>query len=414
MKLARCEKGHFYDADIYGVCPHCGVLPPAADMIPDHILPAGVNPVEEGADIGSVPEYIPGDVSAHADEELSKPEAPAEPGTPFPFEPIPRVDPNERVLRAGELTQGGFAREEASEPQVSRLIISGMTRSAEPAAEPPQISQQPPVEQSAPQPVEQEEVRQKPIQEQEPQPADEELKMTAGDFSARIIFRGSGPVDINSYDYSIVHNGPAPVPNPPSARRADKAEELHVQPELTEESASVTAAAEPETEEPAVENVAEDVVVADILSRSEGRPVEPEPGLPAEVIAPQPEETVRPEPPVNIAVLPVGWLVCTDPECCGLQLTLLGGMSYIGREPEVFGSLQVAGCPELMNRAAASIEYDEAAREYIFTALPGMGEFRINGRRPEGRYRLCSKDRIAIEGRSYIFIALCGNDFGWR
>lgn len=47
MKLTRCEKGHFYDADKYAVCPHCSGEVLKNDRLPDEEQPERKQDIKE-------------------------------------------------------------------------------------------------------------------------------------------------------------------------------------------------------------------------------------------------------------------------------------------------------------------------------------------------------------------------------
>ena len=111
----------------------------------------------------------------------------------------------------------------------------------------------------------------------------------------------------------------------------------------------------------------------------------------------------RPEPVV-------GWLVCIEGISRGVDYRLHAGYNYIGRE---VGDVHIHGDNQISRKNHAMIAYDSSERTYYVGPSAGRNLIKVNGKTVLNAVEVHSYDIISVGTTKLMFVALCGEKFGW-
>ena len=112
----------------------------------------------------------------------------------------------------------------------------------------------------------------------------------------------------------------------------------------------------------------------------------------------------------DIAEPVVGWLVCAEGPVRGADFRLHAGYNYIGREA---GDVRLRGDSQISRQNHAMIAYDSSERAYFVGPAAGRNLIKVNGKTVLNAIEIHSYDTISIGSTKLIFVALCGEQFGW-
>lgn len=107
----------------------------------------------------------------------------------------------------------------------------------------------------------------------------------------------------------------------------------------------------------------------------------------------------------------VGWLVAVSGPSKGSDFKIRSGYNYIGRDNTM--DICIPGDMELSRKKAAVIGYDSVERLFLLGPSEGKNFVRVNGKVVIGQTEIKSFDRLKIGSTEMVFIALCGERFGW-
>lgn len=107
----------------------------------------------------------------------------------------------------------------------------------------------------------------------------------------------------------------------------------------------------------------------------------------------------------------VGWLVCAEGPVRGADFRLHAGYNYIGREA---GDVRLRGDAQISRQNHAMIAYDSSERAYFVGPAAGRNLIKVNGKTVLNAIEIHSYDTISIGSTKLIFVALCGEQFGWE
>jgi len=106
----------------------------------------------------------------------------------------------------------------------------------------------------------------------------------------------------------------------------------------------------------------------------------------------------------------VGWLVCAEGPVRGADFRLHAGYNYIGREA---GDVRLRGDSQISRQNHAMIAYDSSERAYFVGPAAGRNLIKVNGKTVLNAVEIHSYDTISIGSTKLVFVALCGEQFGW-
>lgn len=107
----------------------------------------------------------------------------------------------------------------------------------------------------------------------------------------------------------------------------------------------------------------------------------------------------------------VGWLVCVDGPVRGTDFRIHAGYNYIGRE---VGDIHIHGDTQISRQNHAMIAYDSSERSYYVGPSAGRNLIKVNGKTVLTAVEIKSYDIISIGTTKLMFVALCGEQFGWE
>ena len=107
----------------------------------------------------------------------------------------------------------------------------------------------------------------------------------------------------------------------------------------------------------------------------------------------------------------VGWLVCIEGPVRGVDFRVHAGYNYIGREA---GDVRLRGDSQISRQNHAMIAYDSSERAYFVGPAAGRNLIKVNGKTVLNAIEIHSYDTISIGSTKLIFVALCGEQFGWE
>ncbi len=135
----------------------------------------------------------------------------------------------------------------------------------------------------------------------------------------------------------------------------------------------------------------------------------------------QPAESYNPTMPVNYdrggindkAAQPVaGWLVCINGPEKGKDYRIHEEYNYVGRSSKM--DICIAGDPTVSRENHAIVAYDNKERMFFFAPLSGASIVRHNGKAVLSNVELKTGDRLEIGKGTFVFVALCGENFQWE
>ncbi len=107
-----------------------------------------------------------------------------------------------------------------------------------------------------------------------------------------------------------------------------------------------------------------------------------------------------------------GWLVCIDGPEKGRDYRLHEEYNYIGRSSKM--DVCIPGDPTVSRENHAIIAYDTQERMFFFAPFGGASIVRHNGKAVLGNVELKTGDRLQIGKGTFLFVALCGENFQWE
>lgn len=130
------------------------------------------------------------------------------------------------------------------------------------------------------------------------------------------------------------------------------------------------------------------------------------------------DEVERPIEEINSAInaMLVGWLVCIDGAEYGNSFPIHEGYNAIGRGANM--DIYLKKDPEVSRFIHAAIIYNSKDNAYYLETKNGVNPVIINGKSLSAAETepvlLNDRDRIIIGAMTFIFIALCKEDFSWK
>lgn len=107
----------------------------------------------------------------------------------------------------------------------------------------------------------------------------------------------------------------------------------------------------------------------------------------------------------------VGWLVCVEGPMRGNDYRLHAGYNYIGRE---LGDVRISGDQQISRQNHAMVAFDDADGIYYAGPSAGRNLLKVNGKTVLNAVELNRYDIISIGTTKLMFVALCGEAFGWE
>ena len=109
----------------------------------------------------------------------------------------------------------------------------------------------------------------------------------------------------------------------------------------------------------------------------------------------------------------VGWLICVKGPEKGREYRIHEGYNYAGSET---GDLILRGDPKISPERHFAITYLPRKRRYFISPDAGISLLSLNGEEllANERKELQNYDRIEVGDSGFLFLALCGERFGWE
>lgn len=112
----------------------------------------------------------------------------------------------------------------------------------------------------------------------------------------------------------------------------------------------------------------------------------------------------------------VGWLVCIDGADYGSIFPLHSGTNAIGRGANM--DIHISNDPEISRYIHACITYNNSSVSYNLYIRDSVNTVTVNNipiaAENDKSIILHNRDRIRIGKTTFLFIALCGDDFAWE
>ena len=102
---------------------------------------------------------------------------------------------------------------------------------------------------------------------------------------------------------------------------------------------------------------------------------------------------------------------CIEGVSKGVDYRLHAGYNYIGRE---IGDVHIHGDMQISRKNHAMIAYDSSERTYYVGPSAGRNLIKVNGKTVLNAAEIKSYDIISIGTTKLMFVALCGEKFGWN
>ena len=109
----------------------------------------------------------------------------------------------------------------------------------------------------------------------------------------------------------------------------------------------------------------------------------------------------------------VGWLVCVKGAEAGQNYVLKTGANKIGRLASV-NDVVVAKDPQISRNEHIIITFEPKQKKFYIQQGESMGLAYLNGELICGSGILNERDKIEIGASTFIFVPLCGDNFGWN
>ncbi|MDO5133338.1 MAG: FHA domain-containing protein [Eubacteriales bacterium] len=107
----------------------------------------------------------------------------------------------------------------------------------------------------------------------------------------------------------------------------------------------------------------------------------------------------------------VGWLVCTGGTMEGKSYNLYSKQNTVGRAP--LSDVHIEGDSTISDKHCL-IAYDERHNRFTLVPKTETNLMSLNGEYVRKATRLSSFDRIEMGKSSFLFVALCGDQFTWK
>lgn len=106
----------------------------------------------------------------------------------------------------------------------------------------------------------------------------------------------------------------------------------------------------------------------------------------------------------------VGWLVCVEGPAKGNDYRIHAGYNYIGRDT---GDIAIRGDQQISRQNHAMVAYDESDKAFYVGPSAGRNLIKVNGKTVLNPVEMQSFDVLSIGATKLVFVALCGDKFGW-
>ena len=106
----------------------------------------------------------------------------------------------------------------------------------------------------------------------------------------------------------------------------------------------------------------------------------------------------------------VGWLVCIKGPNKGREFRIHSDYNYVG---SLSGDIVIAGDTKISRERHMTIAYDSEQRKFFLSPASGANMIRLNDNPLLESRPLNSYDRIRTGDSVFLFIAFCGEKFGW-
>lgn len=117
------------------------------------------------------------------------------------------------------------------------------------------------------------------------------------------------------------------------------------------------------------------------------------------------------EEPLPVFRPTVGWLVCAEGPCRGLDFRLHAGYNYIGSGPRA--DVSIPWDSQLGPEEGGILCYDQQLKLYSFGPRSKGLPVRVNGKMVLDAVVLNPGDRLTAGSTALLFIPLCGPAFSW-
>lgn len=107
----------------------------------------------------------------------------------------------------------------------------------------------------------------------------------------------------------------------------------------------------------------------------------------------------------------VGWLVCEKGPERGKDYRIIPGRNFIGRGVSM--PIRVAADMSISSEKHAVISYDPRKRSFTLANGDSSGLVYLNSNEVTSSVELKAFDRVELGNSAFIFLPLCGAEFGW-
>lgn len=407
MRLARCEKGHYYDKDKFSACPHCNGM-----------------------------QVAPGETVAFEDPDAKKEEAPAEPAAPA----APKVQVEDRV----PFSKNPYSTEELAKNDQAKLFTEEVEPMADTGEEKPEtVGKEPrlfteemnPLENGAAeeeQPLDEmktilleeeqptatsepEELTEEPEEETEPEKK-EEIEAEAVE-TETVETETTEPEVAEKPEETLVEteiaeetSEPEEVPSVEETVKAEeKAIEEEVATETIEEKEAVEeeeAATETEEEEEVAEREVAEETVAAAQEETSGESLQK--NIANAVSSRIPDDTIIEELNSNPVV---GWLIGIEGMHRGRSYDIKEGRNFIGRSTAM--DICLSGNNKINRERHAIITYDPRSKTFFFQPDESRDLIYINDKLLLGPEPMKQEDVIFMGEEQFLFIPLQSDKIDW-
>lgn len=133
---------------------------------------------------------------------------------------------------------------------------------------------------------------------------------------------------------------------------------------------------------------------------------------PAPTPAPQPQPIFDTVPVGEVIEPVVGWLVAIDGKLKGRDFSIKGASATVGRDSS--NKIQITGDDRVSREVNCTIRYDYRKKRYrIVPSTTITNPVRLNDDEIDFPQDLRAYDRIEIGSTTFVFVPLCGQQFGW-
>ena len=413
MNVIKCSNGHFFDADTYTQCPHCGAAPVGA-------APKGGKEKNEHRGFSLFG-------SKHSSKAQSPAPAPKPATPPAPVQPQPEIKAEEYLgPTGGSYTPPVHKEVYAVQPSVITpelpkkdvtVDIWQVTPSQPPVTTPTDM---PKTDLSGD--------SWKPVPLQNPVMQEEPRKDVTMDFWQKSITRTSEepkiptvqdsvplsvqtavsqepehfeeiPKDVSAIPPSLIPPVSPAVPSTDDLREAVRAASASSEGKTMSYFSSMATSVAPPAADPIGVTVS---AIAPASAASFTAPAAPS------YTAPAAAAPVR----QGISDPVVGWLVCIQGPCLGWSFHIGAGNNTIGRKEE--NRIVVPGDMKISGIRHAAIAYEPKRRNFYLHPGESSGLTYLNDEYITAPQKLSPRDIIELGDTKLLFVPLCGEDFSWE